>query len=509
MNYRSTLLAAGAAVALGGLASAQLNYSHNWNSLRSGAPALIFGPAFFDTGVNGSSVGIGDSVRYCYSIDITQGGRNESGSYELAWSYYAQAYGGNNLIQGIDLGPQLYHSQVSDDLGDDACFSAFFPQTGTLSQETSGFILPGVIAGTAGFPINAGFFWQVAFQFIQPLPAGSNTLGVDPVTPFAGTPLVSHFMFEVQGPVNSGPFNRQYFIASTSEVNGLNTNGSGGVTNGNNDFGLNLYGVTAEVSGAVAGARVTTFDEIGGLLGGGTVAFGTPGDLEFFGGVAFTTPNLRGVNSGNTGSGNADWTVTALPLSVIDIEVLDRFSGGQSATSGSAIANPLLAFNAGFILASATPALTTLQNALSWDDVLGGAPPKAGTYLLPPQATTRFTDNEQAGAGGGVALGNQTIHANFDATTSLFLSSGLSLLGQFTGAFDPNVDGQTGSLFDYGVGQGLEGTSTLGAIPLATPAPGAGGSRIGLHALILQVDVSTGGALAVAELTNAKTAVLQ
>lgn len=510
MNYRSTLLAAGAAVALSGLASAQLNYSHHWNSLRSGPPTVIFDPNFFDVNGTGASVGIGDSIRFCYSIDITQGGRNESnGAWEITWSYYSQAFGGNNAILGVDLGPQIYHSQVSDDLGDDSCFSAFFAQTGTMYQQPGGFILPGLIAGTGGFSLNQGFYWNIAFQFLSPLPQGANTLGLDPlVGPTFGTPLLAHFMFEVQGPVNSGTFNKQYFLGSTSERPGLSPAGSGGVTNGNNSMGINLFGVPAEVSGAVAGARFTAFDEFGGLLTGGTVALATPGDIEFFGGVAFSTPNLRGNNGNNTGNGNADWTISAPPFSAIDIEILDRFSGGQAPGSGSSIENPFLAVNNGFVLLSATPAVSMLQNPMSWDDLGGVVPPKLGSYVLPAQSTTRFTDNEQMGLGGGVPLGLQNICINFDASSAQFLNFGISLLSAFNGALDPTLDASTASLFDYGVGPGLEGSSNLGSITPGTAAPGAAGLKLGIHGLVLQLDV-TQGALLVAETTNAKTAVLQ
>ena len=498
MNYRSTLMAAGAAVALAGMANAQIDYSYHWNSLRSGPPVLVFGPGFFDVNGTGADIGIGDAMRACYSVDITQAGRNETngGNWELTWAYYTQAWGGLNTIPGVDLGPMLFNSQVSDDLGDDSCFSGFFGQTGTLSESFGGFILPGVIAGTAGSSLNQGFFWNIAFQFIgSPLPQGPNTLGLDPVASlaFPGTPLLAHFLFEVQGPVNAGDFNKQYFIASTSEVNGINPAGTGGSTNGNTNSGLNLFGTTADVSGTVAGARWTAFDEIGGTLTGGTIFLNNPGDLEWYGGVSFSTPNLSGINNANTGGGNADWTVTGGSLSTIDFRILDRLSGAQTNAAAVSAFDPFIVFNQGFILLSGTPASLMTQSPMSWDDLGGVVPPKFGTYILPPQPTTR--------------QGAQQIAINFDGSTSTFLSAGISLMGAFTAATGP-VDGAFGSLFDYGVGSGIEGTSQLGAIPLSTAAPGAGGARLGIHGLGLQVSALV-GSLDVTELTNAKTAVLQ
>jgi hypothetical protein len=492
-------MAASAAVALTGLANAQAGNDHNWNSLRSGPPVLVFGPGFFDVNATGADIGIGDAMRACYSVDITQGGRNETngGNWELTWAYYTQAWGGNNTIPGVDLGPMLFNSQVSDDLGDDSCFTGFFAQAGNLSESFGGFILPGVIAGTAGSSLNQGFFWQIAFQFTgSPLPQGPNTLGADPVAGafFPGTPLLAHFLFEVQGPVNAGDFNKQYFIGSTSELNGINPAGTGGSTNGNVLSGLNLFGVTADQSGTVAGSRWTAFDEINNTLTGGTIFLNQPGDTEWFGGVAFSTPNLSGINNANTGGGNADWTVTGGNLSTIDFRILDRLSGSQTTAGAASVFDPFIVFNQAFILLSGTPSALGQQKALSWDDLGGVVPPKFGTYILPPQNTVRE--------------GAQTIAINFDASTSAFLGAGIGLLGAFTNNISP-IDGSVTSLFDYGIGSGISGTSQLpAALALATPAAGAGGVRLGIHGLGLQVSALV-GSLDVTELTNAKTAVLQ
>ncbi|MHC4891880.1 MAG: hypothetical protein ACYTFV_00690 [Planctomycetota bacterium] len=507
MNYRSTLMTAGAAVALAGLATAQTNgdYDHNWASLSAGPAAIVVGPATFG-GVNS----IGDSMRECYSIDVSQGGRNQTGQTYISWFDVAQAFGGLNPTLGVDIGQVMIGSRVTDDLGDDACLSDIFITTGTAYQGASGDInagLIGLIGGTGGYSLNQGFFWNIAFEFIGTnLPGVSNTAGADPASAFAGTPLLTHLVYEVQGPVGVDPVdgsliidpnNKQYFLGSTSELNGVGA-ATGGVTNGNSNFGLATYGVDAVTSGAVQGNRITIANETPALTGAGPLALlgGTGGELEFLGAIALQTPYLAGRNNGNMGGGGADWTVSGGTLSTLDVQITDKLSGGQNPGSGAVVEDPLLLFNAGFLVWSATPAVATLQNALSWDDLGGFIPPQAGSAILPPQATTR--------------AGLQRIHVNFDATTSTFLSLGFSLNATFTGAQDPNLDaGGVGDLFDI---QGTSlGASTFatGPVALGTPAPGAAGSRLGIHALEIQVNAATGGAIEFAELTNARTAVLQ
>jgi hypothetical protein len=494
MNYRSTLLTASAAVALAGLANAQVNGPHdfNWASIHSGPAAVLFDPNFFSGGNPGNPVGIGDGLRVCYAVAVTQGGRNQTGQAFVSWFRVAQAWGGNNTTPGVDIGPLFIASQVSQAVGDDSCLSGLFIQTGTINSGGSLFLgAPGVIAGTAGTSINQGGFWNIAFEFIGTnLPSVATTAGTQ--GGLAG-PLLAHLVFEVQGPVAEGGNNKQYWLGSTSEKNGISTAGTGGVTAGANGFGSAVYGVPAQTSSAVSGTRWTSFDAGAGLLNGGTIAFATAGDLETLHAVAFQTPYYSGANNGNTGSGNSDWRVTSAPTSVINWRVIDRLSGAQNPSSGATgVSLPGLVFNRPFHLFSATPAVSKQQLPLSWDDLGGALPSQAGSYLFPPQATTR--------------AGSQRVHVNFDATTQLFLQFGL-----FGAGFTNYDGGVTPEIFDFGVGLGLAGEALWSAtgIPLSTPAPGAGGFRLGSHALLLQINVLTGGALLVAETTNARTAVLQ
>ncbi len=499
MNYRSTLMTAGAAVALAGLANAQTNgdYDHNWASLSNGPAALLLDPAFF-----AGNLGLLDSIRFCYSIDVSQGGRNQTGATYVSWFNVAQAFGGNNSQLGVDIGPIGLLSVVSSDLTDDACLADFYGGFGlTAGTASTGSTLalgaPGLISGTGGYSLNQGFFWNIVFEFVgTALPGVNNTAGVDPVNVF-GAPLLTHLVYEIQGPVTGGPTNKQYFLGSSSELNGATS--PGGVTNGNGSMGLAQYGVTADQSGAIQGNRVIVFDEVAGTIGGGPVALlgGTDGEIEWKGAIALQTPYFTGVNNGNAGGGGADWNLSgaAGALSTIDVRVIDKLAGGQSATSGAVVSDPGLVFNSSFMLWSATPALGTLQNALSWDDIFGSAPPQAGTYLLPAQATSR--------------AGSQRFHVNFDATTSSFLNLGFSLLKDYTGALDPNVDpAGVGDLFNFNPTTGTTGFAT-GPIALSTPAAGAAGKRLGMNSIGLQVSITTGGAISFTEISSARTAVLQ
>ena len=508
MNYRSTLLTAGAAVALAGLANAQVNaqYDHNWASLSDGAPAALIDPQFF--GADGD-LGIGDSIRFCYSIDVTQGGRNQSGQSFISHFAVAQGFGGANTTLGVDIGPVTIASRVSDDLGDDACLSDIFLTTGNpfigpaLPDLNLG--APGLQAGTAGYSITAGFFWTIAFEFIgSNLPSTANTGGVDPATPFPNVPLLTHLVYEVQGPATGGADNRQYFLGSTSELNGSAPTGNGvtgGTTNGNSNFGANQYLTTADQSGALQGNRVTI--ESGGVLTNATpVALigGTNSEIEWFGALAFQTPYLTGVNRNNAGNGGADWVFSGGNLATIDVRVLDKTAGALNPASGSAIADPNIVFSSAFLVWSGTSAATTLQNALSWDDFGGAAPPQLGSLILGSVPVLR-------------APGPQAICANFDSSTTAFLNLGFGLQTPFTTALGPNNDGQPG-LDDYFTIQNPTPTSgsasfLTGPVPLANPNPNAAGTRLGIHAIGLEANILTGGALGFTELTNARTAVLQ
>ncbi|MEO0652328.1 MAG: hypothetical protein AAFZ65_16770, partial [Planctomycetota bacterium] len=421
----------------------------------------------------------------------------------------AQAWGGANLIPGNDIGQVSFISGVSDDLGDDSCFAGLFDaigaNLGTAYAPGDVNLGPiGVQAGTAGSSINDGFFWTSAFEFIgSNLPGTFNTAGSDPNTLFV-TPLLTHLVYEIQGPATGGDDNRQYFLGSTSEQAGFNASGAGttgGVTNGNANFGLNQYLTDAAASGAIQGNRVTT-ESGGAVTGFGALNLlgGNNSEVDWFGALAFQTPYLTGVNNANAGTGGADWVLSGGNLSTIDVRIVDKFAGASNLSSGSAIASGDIVFNSAFIIWSATPAVTMTQTPLSWDDFGGAIPPQLGSFLLGSLPVLR-------------APGPQQICVNFDGTTNAFLNLGFSLQTAFTDALGPNNDGQPG-LDDYFTIQSPTPTSgtasfAAGPVPLGTPNPSAAGLRLGIHSLGVEARISTGGTLGFTELTNARTVVVQ
>jgi hypothetical protein len=145
-------------------------------------------------------------------------------------------------------------------------------------------------------------------------------------------PLLSNVIFEVQAPINANLSNTriQYYLASTSEftgiaatlvpmgtMSGLGYIGTGGVTNGNGNMGLDLFGEGAAPNHAgdtnrVAGSRVfavqggfITATAPPGILFPANQPAATPvfrdGRMEFMGQLAFATPKLWSYHQfGNT-----------------------------------------------------------------------------------------------------------------------------------------------------------------------------------------------------------------
>ncbi|MEO0652172.1 MAG: hypothetical protein AAFZ65_15975, partial [Planctomycetota bacterium] len=439
-----------------------------------------------------------------------QGGRNQSGQTYISHFQVVQAWGAGNAIPGVDIGQVSFITGVTDDLGDDACFAGIFDAIGA-NQGTAyspGDVNLGALglqAGTAGSPIQSGIFWNLAFEFIgSVLPSTLNTAGSDPGT-LVPTPLLTHLVYEIQGPVNGGPSNRQYWLGSTSELAGFNPSGSGttgGVTNGNSQFGINQYLTDAASSGTIQGNRVI-IEEFGAAAGFGPLNLlgGNNSEIECFGAVAFQTPYLTGVHNGNAGNGGADWVISGGNLSTIDVRVVDKFAGATNLSSGSGIANPAVIFNSAFLLWCATPPATMLQSPLSWDDFGGAIPPQLGSFILGSLPVLR-------------APGPQRVCVNFDGTTNAFLNLGFSLQTSFSDALDPSDDppGAPGpGLADYLTVQNptpTSGTASFasGPVPLANPNPTAAGLRFGIHAIGIQ---AVGPSIVFTELTNARTVVLQ
>jgi hypothetical protein len=493
MNYRTSLLAAGAAAALAGLSTAQNDYSFNWHAMNFGflgGAAFTGGPVLFGFGQTSTNfAGPGDSVRICHGIDSTQGGRQQTGAAsDVNWFTLVQGFAALNPTPGVDYGLVSFHGASVDSVAGDACFSSFFAQGTdpvtaapvTLNSALSFAFIPGLQAGTATMP--APTFWFSYFQFLGstglPTP---NILGVQPGA-FAA-PLLTHLIMEVQGPLNGGPTNQQYFVLSTAEVIGLGngTIGAGGVANGNSRHGSSLFGGSADATGMVSHNRLTSFGA-SGLFGTTNTQFGGgPGTDQWFGHLATQTPALWASQGGNTGGGGPDWRVSA-QTSLCNLRVLDMRAGAEGSNlavppgTPTSITKPGLVANFPFALWSATTGIGMIQAPMSWD-TLPGVFAQAGSIALGAQATIR----------GGL----QTVAINFDAVSVAFLGQSVfSSLANFQAAVDPSAGGSAASLFEDGVGEGIDGSSqfTTGALPVG-PKPTLANRNLGVVAFGVQFDL--------------------
>ena len=534
----SLAVAAAATFVFSAPASAQTadaDYDFNWAPL-SNAPTVAFaGGALFSivSGVQ-HQAGPGDAIRKCYSVDVTQGGQNETGVYETTWISVMQGFGANNGVLGNNIGLTSVQAATDSDLGGDTCLSPWFSApTNTGGHGVSAAAILGVQAGTAGTPFPG--VWQSVFQWTQPSGttfvaggnAGPNVIGLDS----NGLPLLVNVIYEVQGPLNAGN-DTQYYLGTTDENMGLQpvatgTRGTGGVTNGNSLWGSTLTGgVTADASNMVSHSRVFAVDPTSGALTGSTPFWGpTAGTDEFNAFVAFSTPFLWAENNGSLGAGGPDWNIGSGTPSNINVVLKDIKSGGQgtqdilwkSGGGGAAGASfdPSLVvlspgaqpLQFGYFIWSQTPASTMQQLPGSWDDLGGAAPVKPGSYILGTVSTTRE--------------GLQTIPANFDALTNIILGNpGLSQGTNFTSATSPFFDGASnanGAIWEGAFDPVESGLSKLkinggNAFPIASnPNPARAGQNAFLAAGSVQVrlDPQLGILVEVAEIANALTVTLQ
>ncbi|MHC4378043.1 MAG: hypothetical protein ACYS26_15695 [Planctomycetota bacterium] len=525
MNYRNTLLAAGAAVALAGLSNAQVDYSHNWQTMNFGFNgSLIFtGGDGFWGGLNPSPLsdnfgGIGDSLRVCYGVDATQGGTNESGLSSTTWFFLAQGHtlsAATNSAAVVSAIASSYDSAAGD-----ACFTPLFgqadPATGTpLNRfDSTGFIFAGLTYGGA---TAVPTFWFSYFQVFNGLTGGAiqaeNTKGTDPNGLFGGEPLLTHMVLEVQGPANESVGNIQYYLATTDEVVGTL---GGGVTNGNLSIGEGLFGLgyTADVTGAVVHSRITSFEaNTLALTGTTTVGFGGVSTDQWFNSLAFDEPAVWSGNDTvgtgvlNTGAGGMDWAI-GTTVSTIQLRCIDMLSGGE--VSGSTLApgslptsvtNAFLGASFPYFLFSGTEASGTFQAPCGWCDLGGVVPMQAGSIILGPQATNR--------------QGNQTVPICFDTLTQSFLSAAaFAIGGNFTPAADPFLDGDLTTLFEDGVGIGIGGSAGMNAPSPIGPAanPALAGQKLCITAALIEASIDPGtGALLVGinEIANVASVNLQ
>ena len=542
MRLFNSLLAAGSAAALlAGGASAQLSelaYSAHWQPQSNPVVAGFSGPSIFIS-LDGTPnfAGVGDAIRRCFGVDTTQGGRNESqGVFEHTHFTVIQGFAAGNPIPGSDIGLVSVQAASDSDLAGDACFSPFFASVGnTGGHALSAAAILGNQGNTMAFP----FVTQFGFQWVGTGTttfaglSGPNVIGTTTgMVAGASTavPLLVNVIYEIQGPLNGGPANNQYYLASTDELTGDGGNAAGGnmgaqfatggVTNGNSMRGMNLFGVDAAMSGAISHSRL--FSSSAGFLIGSipqNIVTGgiKPGDVELGGFIAFQTTGLWGINNGSAGAGGNDWQASVAPVSVVDLRFNDHLAG--AATNPDVLAckggvgglpaagfDPCIFFNQSFFVWSATPSGSMLNTPMSWDDLntpgLGALVfPQPGSIVLGPQVTSRE--------------GPQTIPANFDAVTTALLSvSSLSLGSSFTCSDDIFLDGTivvggtSLSAFWEGmfgpITSGVSGFSGGAIQVVGTPNPNLAGQEFGIAALGLQVSACT-GLLSLTEIGNSLT----
>ena len=236
--------------------------------------------------------------------------------------------------------------------------------------------------------------------------------------------------------------------------------------------------------------------------------------------MAFATPFLWAENDGSLGGGGPDWNIASGTPSNVQVWLKDIKSGAQGTSNvlwkvggagpTGAIYDSTLILNQAFFLWSATPATSMQQLPMSWDDLGGFAPPKAGSYLL--QTPVARNANQ------GIAA--YSLPANFDALTSAMLalptlSNGTTFTGADSVWFDAGPAGQQAiweGMFAP-VESGISKLSIGGgaAFPVApAPDPSLGGTNIGIGAFTLQVRANgTGVQVDVAEVASALTVTLQ
>ncbi|MHC4378044.1 MAG: hypothetical protein ACYS26_15700, partial [Planctomycetota bacterium] len=507
-------------------AQAQETYAHNWQPLNFG-----FNGSLIFTGGDGLGGGLTPSattpsyagtIRICYGIDAMQGGVHASGTTPVTWTMLAQGhsqFATQNEAGAVSLTATAYNAASGD-----ACFTPVLAQTDPTTGRpltrlsSTGFIFAGLTFGGAA-PVPT--FWFTYFELFNGLTGGplevENRVGTAPAGPFPGVnPLLGHLVLEIQGPVNAGPQNIQYYLATTDEVVGP----YGGVTNGNNHMGEAVFGLgyTADITGAVAHSRLSSFSG-GQLTTSATTGFGGLGADQWFGSIATAAPAIWSGNdpngSGvlNTGGGGVDWAISS-SVSTVQLRALDILSGAEVAGTPldpaggppSSLTDTSILASQAFFLFSNTEAQGTFQAPCGWCDLGGTQPMEPGDLRVGAIQTLRE--------------GPQLMPVCFDSLTATFSGQASFSLGTpFRGAYDPSVDSaatgiapsgltwSTESFFLDGIGMDYPGSSQMpAALPIA-PAPNPALSRVKLcvTAALMEAsqDPNTGSMhLGVNEFTN-------
>jgi hypothetical protein len=411
-------------------ASGRTSYDHHWTPMHGDPTGFWPGKALWDAVAGPNNFGgPGDAIRICYGIDVTQGGRNWSGpgsttpgpngkagdlhagggQTENTWFRIVQGFAPIALSTpqaGVDLGLISVQGGTSSDIAGDNCFTPFNKGTSNSGGHKVGAAAIGGLFSGTGVAAAPGIFWEFSFNW-GPTPAlvankvGDDSLdpgipGATPVVPprGLGNPLLSNVIFEVQGPLNGpalGFLGNQYYLSSTIEWAGIKRldnngvtgfRGTGGVTNGNANWGFGIFGTDAGSSNAISATRFIGTGPTGAFISQNFRIL-TPlvqagqnfrsGRIEFMGSLAFQTPrswayhnlnggigsgvnfsaagpghdppgtptfgspvSLEGRDGGNgfmlaTGNGGPDWRISGAPVSNVDLIAIDHESGADVA----------------------------------------------------------------------------------------------------------------------------------------------------------------------------------
>lgn len=491
MKYRRMLLAAGAVTALSGLANAQ---AINWiNNHTSAAVDVAFGSGLFPAIGGDNFSGVGDSITRCYTVDqVTGGQQSATGLWTSPAFRVVQGFG--PMAATIDIGSVSMRMSTVDDLSGDSCFTPVVSAAQPAVQNNA--LVAAALIGQPFAPgtlMPFGTVYGIVFTWVTPV-TGPNLLGTDSASSFAGTPLISTLVYEVQGPVNENSGNVQYYVASTSETPGLSATSPGGRANGNTQLASALLGGADPItSEAITHSLVTAFNQPAGTMVVGPLAVTTqpvPGAFEWLGSVAYTQPTLHGINNGGDGPGGNDWNVSTDPVSVVDLRVIDTIAG-QEANPADPGSNPAILFNQGWFLWSESPAIGTSQEATTWCTYSGAM--VNGDPLLGPQIVSRYPETH-------------TVPVCFDPLFVSFLGkTAVSLAKAYTLADSTVAQGGASNIILFQGGfsaftQGVTDVTGLGAVPLLGAAdPLLADKTVGVAQVGLQIDTNIGFQVAPSE----------
>ncbi|MFT5286123.1 MAG: hypothetical protein ACI8TQ_002291 [Planctomycetota bacterium] len=408
--------------------SSTSSYDHHWAPMHGAPTASWSGKPLFEAAFGTPAFGTPtmQTIRICYGIDSTQGGQNWSGfgsttpgpngaigdqhagggRTENTWFRVIQGFTAVAIgtpQAGVEMGLVSVQAGTSSRIDGDNCFTPFNKgASDSGGHEVGAAAIGGLFPGT-GVAAAPGIFWEFTFNWAPTPVFVANKIASDINEPGflagqvqvpargLGNPLLSNVIFEVQGPLNGvalGFIANQYYLSSTIEWAGVQENavdpvlgfrGSGGVTNGNSNWGSGIFGTTAGITNAVSATRFLGLTPTGAFISMNfriqtpLVQQGTStraGRVEFMGSLAFATPrawayhnfdsalgsrqNFHVVGDGHNspkgapgslvtlegrdgsngnelivGNGGPDWRISSAPISNVDVIAIDHQAGAD------------------------------------------------------------------------------------------------------------------------------------------------------------------------------------